>query len=389
EIDVHVKLLEQIARVQVSQSFVNTGSTHMEVCFMFPLPYDGAIDQLTLLVDGKEFPARLLPKDEARKTYEAIVRKNRDPALLEWVGTGMFQTSVFPVPPGAERKVTLRYSQLCRKNHGLTDFLFPLSTAKYTSHPVEKLKIEVAIESKGEIKNVYSPTHTVELKRDAHNATVVYKSENLVPSSDFRLLYDAESGKLGTSVLSYKPQAGDDGYFLLLTTPAIERAGEQPKKTVVFVVDRSGSMTGPKIEQAKGALKFVLNNLREGDLFNIIAYDNAVESFRPELQRFDDETRKAALGFVEGIYAGGSTNIDGALAVALGQLADSSRPSYVLFLTDGLPTVGDVNEQKIVANSQANNHVRARVVAFGVGYDVNSRLLDKLVRQNFGQSEYV
>lgn len=389
EIDVHVKLQEQIARVQVSQSFVNTGSTQMEVCFMFPLPYDGAIDQLTLLVDGKEFPARLLPKDEARRTYEAIVRKNRDPALLEWMGTGIFQTSVFPVPPGAERKVTLRYSQLCRKDHRLTDFLFPLSTAKYTSHPVEKLRIEVAIETKGEIKNVYSPTHSVELKRDAHNATVVYQAQNTVPSNDFRLLYDADTGKLGTSVISYRPQTGDDGYFLLLTTPAIERGGEQPKKTVVFVVDRSGSMTGQKIEQAKGALKFVLNNLREGDLFNIIAYDSAIESFRPELQRFNDETRKAALGFVEGIYAGGSTNIDGALAAALGQLADSSRPSYVLFLTDGLPTAGEVSEPKIVTNSQSRNHVRARLVAFGVGYDVNSRLLDKLARQNFGQSEYV
>jgi Ca-activated chloride channel family protein len=389
EIDIHVRLQEQIARVQVAQSFVNTGSTQMEVCFVFPLPYDGAIDQLTLLVDGKEFPARLLAKDEARQAYEAIVRKNRDPALLEWLGTGMFQTSVFPVPPGAERKVTLRYSQLCRKDHGLTDFLFPLSTAKYTSHPVERLNIDVAIETKGEIKNVYSPTHSIELKRDAHHATLSYKSQNEVPTSDFRLLYDADSGKLGTSVLSYRPQTGDDGYFLLLTTPAIERGGEQPKKTVVFVVDRSGSMSGAKIEQAKGALKFVLNNLREGDLFNIIAYDSAVESFRPELQKFNGETRQAALGFVEGIYAGGSTNIDGALTTALAQLADSSRPNYVLFMTDGLPTAGEMNEQKIVANSQSNNRVRARVVAFGVGYDVNSRLLDKLVRQNFGQSEYV
>ncbi|HWB12610.1 MAG TPA: VIT domain-containing protein [Pirellulales bacterium] len=389
EIDVHVKLQEQIARVQVTQSFVNTGSAQMEVCFVFPLPYDGAIDQLTLLVDGKEFPARLLPKEEARQTYEAIVRKNRDPALLEWLGTGMFQTSVFPVPPGAERKVTLRYSQLCRKDHGLTDFLFPLSTAKYTSHPVERLSVQVAIESKGEIKNVYSPTHSIELKRDAHTALVTYRSENQVPTSDFRLLYDADAGKLGTSVLSYRPQSGDDGYFLLLTTPAIEAAAERAKKTVVFVVDRSGSMSGEKIEQAKGALRFVLNNLREGDLFNIITYDNAVESFRPELQRFNDETRRAALGFVEGIYAGGSTNIDGALAAALRQLADSSRPSYVLFMTDGLPTAGEVNEQKIVANSHSNNHVRARVVAFGVGYDVNSRLIDKLVRENFGQSEYV
>lgn len=389
EIDVHIKIEEQIARVQVAQSFVNTGSVPMEVCFVFPLPYDGAIDQLTLLVDGKEFPARLLPKDEARATYEAIVRKNRDPALLEWLGQGMFQTSVFPVPPGAERKVILRYSQLCRKDHGLTDFLFPLSTAKYTSHPVERLTVQATIETKGEIKNVYSPSHAIELKRDAHRATVTYQGQHEIPTSDFRLLYDADNGKLGASVLSYRPRGRADGYFLLLTTPAIERAAERVKKTVIFAVDRSGSMTGAKIEQAKAALKFVLNNLREGDLFNIIAYDSAVESFRPELEKFNDETRQAALGFVEGIYAGGGTNIDGALSAALGQLADGSRPCYVLFLTDGLPTAGEVNEQKIVANSQVHNRVHARVIAFGVGYDVNSRLLDKLVRENFGQSEYV
>ncbi|HVW38828.1 MAG TPA: VWA domain-containing protein, partial [Pirellulales bacterium] len=340
--------------------------------------------------DGKEFPAKLLAKDEARRTYESIVRKNKDPALLEWIGTGMFQTSVFPVPPGAERKVTLSYSQLCRKNGRLTDFLFPLSTAKYTSQPVEKLKIEVAIESQGDIKNVYSPTHAIELKRDTHHATAVFKAENQTPSEDFRLLFDIDSGKLGTSVVSYRPKADDDGYFLLLTSPEIKRdPAERPKKTVLFVVDRSGSMSGAKIEQAKGALKFVLNNLREGDTFNIIAYDSAVESFRPELQKFDDETRKAALGFVEGLYAGGSTNIDGALTTALAQLKDSSRPNYVLFLTDGLPTAGERNEMKIVANSESNNRVRARLAAFGVGYDVNSRLLDKLARQNSGQSEYV
>jgi Ca-activated chloride channel family protein len=160
-------------------------------------------------------------------------------------------------------------------------------------------------------------------------------------------------------------------------------------KTVVFVVDRSGSMSGEKIEQAKGALKFVLNNLREGDLFNIVAYDSAIETFRPELQKFSDDTRSAAAGFVDGLYAGGSTNIDAALRRALGMLTDSSRPTYVIFLTDGLPTDGEVGEMAIVGHSEEANHVRARLFAFGVGYDVNSRLLDKLARVNFGQSEYV
>ena len=98
-------MVDQVARVSVSQSFVNTGSRQMEVSFVFPLPYDGAIDSMTFMVDGKEYPAELLPADEARRMYEDIVRKNKDPALLEWMGTGLFKTSVFPVPPGATRTV--------------------------------------------------------------------------------------------------------------------------------------------------------------------------------------------------------------------------------------------------------------------------------------------
>jgi Ca-activated chloride channel family protein len=391
ELDVSARLMDQVAQVRVSQTFVNTGSRQLEVSFIFPLPYDGAIDQLTLLVDGKEYPAELLDAEKARRLYEDIVRKNKDPALLEWMGSGLFKTSVFPVPPGAKRTVSLRYSQLLRMQDGLTDFLFPLSTAKYTSRAVEKVNVRATIESGQEIKNIYSPTHEVNVKRSgSKNATVTYTAENQVPAADFRLFYDVGRGQVATRVLSYRPDQSQEGYFLLLASPKIKSADEKPpKKTVVFVVDRSGSMSGKKIEQTRQALRFVLNNLRQGDLFNVVAYDSEVESFRPELQRFDDDTRDAALGFVDGIYAGGSTNIDGAIRAALGQLQDSDRASYVVFLTDGLPTAGVTNEMEIVQRARQANRVRARLFSFGVGYDVNSRLLDKLVRENFGQSEYV
>ena len=179
ELEVNARLVDQVAQVQVSQIVPEHGQPPLEVSFIFPLPYEGAIHQLTLLIDGKEYPAKLLDAKEARRTYEEIVRKNRDPALLEWMGTGMFQTSVFPVPPGAKRTVTLRYSQLCRQQEGLTDFLFPLSTAKYTSHPVEKVSVRVAIDSQEAIKNVYSPTHAVEIHRpdDRHAVVTLYVQE--------------------------------------------------------------------------------------------------------------------------------------------------------------------------------------------------------------------
>ena len=246
------------------------------------------------------------------------------------------------------------------------------------------------MESQEDIKNIYSPTHAVEIKRpDDRHAVVSYTAKDQVPASDFRLLYDIGRGKVSMRVLTYRPDKNQDGYFLLLASPEIKAGSERPKKTVLLVMDRSGSMSGQKIEQVRAALKHVLNNLREGDLFNIIAFDSEVESFRPELQRYNDKTRREALGFAEGLYAGGSTNINEALRVSLAQLTDAGRPSYVVFLTDGLPTVGETNEMRIVANSKEFNKVHARIFCFGVGYDLNARFLDKLVRENFGQSEYV
>ncbi len=390
-LSVHANVVDQVARVQVGQSFVNTGSRQMEVQFVFPLPYDGAVDRLTFLVDGKEIPAKLMPAKEARRIYESHVRRNQDPALLEWLGSGMFQTSVFPVPPGAERSVALRYSQLLRKDHELTDFLFPLGTARYTSHAVEKVDIRISIESSTDIKSVYSPTHAIDIKRpDDQHAVVSYTVKNQVPSSDFRLFYGVAKGRLGANVLSYRPDAGEDGYLLLLASPEIKDAERKRQaKTVVCVFDRSGSMSGKKIEQAKEALKSVVNGLRHGDLFNIVAYDTHVEAFRPELERYNDENRKAALGFAEGLYAGGGTNISEALNTALAMLTDSSRPTYVIFMTDGLPTVGQTSESKIVEVVTSANRAAARLLNFGVGYDVNSRLLDRLARAGHGQSEYV
>src|SRR6476659_3791341 len=390
-IEVNAKLTDQVARVQVSQEFENTGSVPMEVSFMFPLPDDGAIDQRTLLVDGKEFQAKLLSKEEARRRYEEIVRKNCDPALLEWVGTGMFQTNVFPIPPHDKRTVTLRYSQLLRKNYGLTDFIFPLSTAKYTSEPVGKLNIQLAIESSAPIKNIYSATHSINIERpDKTHAVVKYEAKKTVPGEDFRLFFDTGEESVAASVVSYRPKSNEDGYFLMLSSPEVKAADSKPTpKTVVFVVDRSGSMSGEKIEQAKGAAKFVLDNLHDGDLFNIVAYDSEISTFRPELEKFNTDTRTAATGFINGLYAGGSTDIHGALRRALGMLADNKRPTYILFVTDGLPTSGETGEASIVKQAEAANRVHARVFTFGLGYDVNSRLLDKLARANFGLSQYV
>ena len=391
EVALDARIRDQVADVQVSQTFHNPGSFQLESEYLFPMPEDGAIQNFVLLVDGKELPGRLLSKDEARRIYEEIVRTRRDPALLEYMGRGLYRTSVFPIPPGADRKVTMRYTRVCKRDRDVVEFAYPLATQKLTAKPIQKLSVSLRIESRDPIKSVYSPTYDARIDRGGdRDVRVHFEQFNTIPTADFRLIYTLSEGSLGASVLSYRPSASEDGYFMLLASPEVKAADtKRQPKTVVFVLDRSGSMSGKKIEQARNALKFVLGNLREDDTFNIVAYDDRVETFKPELQRYSPRSREEAERFVDNIREGGSTNIDGALKSAMEMIRDDSRPSYVLFLTDGLPTAGETKEIAIAEHCRSANTNRARLFVFGVGFDVNARLLDRLSAGNSGTSEYV
>ena len=390
-VDVRADIQDQAAKVRLSQVFRNPSSIPMEAQVLFPLPEGAAISGVTLLVDGKELTGKLLGRDEARRTYEEIVRRRRDPALVEYVGRDLFQTSVFPVAPGGESTVQLQYSQLLKKDSGLIDFALPLGTAKHSEKAVEHLTVSVNIAAPAPIRTVYSPTHQVDIARpDASHATVKMNLHDLARPDDFRLLYSTDASPVGLNVISYQPGDNEDGYFALLATPDT-RADHAPKlaKSVLFVCDRSGSMAGPKIAQVKSALAYLIHQLDAADTFNIIAYDSEVEAFRPELQRASASSVDAAIAWVDGLAAGGGTNIDGALHTGLRMLTDSSRPNYVLFMTDGEPTVGERNELKIAENAARENKVNARLFAFGVGFDVNARLLDRVARELRGTSIYV
>lgn len=392
EVAVSGTIRDQVAEIQVTHTIHNPGTVALEAELLLPVPEEGAIQSMTLLVDGKELPGRLMPKDEARGIYEEIVRRKRDPALMEYIGQGLYRTRVFPIPGGADRQVTVRYTQLCRADKNVVRFSYLMATQKHTGRPVGQFKLNLRLQSQIPIKSIYSPTHELKIDRGGDGeATVKLDLRDVIPEDDFRLLYTLDKNALGVTVLSTRPEPGKDGYFLLLASPEIKKSDEKPQpKTVVFVLDHSGSMSGEKIVQARDALRFVLNNLKEGDTFNIVSYNDMIECFKPELQSFNDKSRAAAAHFIDTIEAGGSTNIDEALATTLKMIGDgSTRPAYILFMTDGLPTAGETNELKIAEHCRTSNKSGARLFAFGVGYDANARLLDRLSGGNGGSSEYV
>jgi Ca-activated chloride channel family protein len=391
---VHIRVRDQIADVSIDQAFVNTGSGVMEVQYLFPIPPMAAIDSLTLVMDGKELKGRILSAEEARRAYEEIVRTKRDPALLEYVNYGLYRTSAFPLLPGKEVRVAIHYTDVCRKDGEVVEVFYPLNTEKFSARPVEEVEVKVDLLEKDPIAAVYSPTHSVTIDRPAPEHVIAsYKVTNDLPASDFRLMYQPAKGTIGATVLSYRPKDTEDGYFLIMVSPKprAEKNAVSPKD-LVLALDRSGSMSGSKIEQAKSSLIYILRNLNPGDRFNVIVYNDSVEALFPELVSNTRDNVEKALAMVDRIHPSGGTNMHDALGAAVkevGSGAAERRSRYIFFLTDGLPTVGQTSEGAILKDTLTANATNARIFAMGIGYDVNVRLLDRLAAENRGVTNYV
>jgi Ca-activated chloride channel family protein len=384
---VNVTIKDQVAITHVDQVFVNESDWQIEGTYVFPLPVDAAISDFAMWVDGQKFEGELLDRDQARRIYEDIVRQRRDPALLEYIDRGAFRVSIFPIPPGAERRVELEYSQVLPVDGGLVRYTYPLNTERFSARPLEDVSVSVSIESPDPIKAIYSPSHQVAVDRDGdYRARVGYEERDVLPDQDFDLVYTVSPEDVGLNLLSYKD--GDaDGFFLMLIAPEVEvDQNTVVNKDVILILDTSGSMEGEKLEQAKNALIYVLEHLNEGDRFNVTDFSTGVRQYARSLQPAGQ--RDEAIAWVRQLSANGGTDINRALLETLSGV-DPERPTILIFLTDGQPTEGEVEVDRILANFADATRPNVRLFTFGMGDDVNTILLDTLAQEQRGASGYV
>ncbi|MCB0172365.1 MAG: VWA domain-containing protein [Anaerolineae bacterium] len=382
---VDVTIDNQVATTHVEQVFRNDSQWSLEGTYIFPLPEEAAINDFAMWINGDRVEGQLYTKEEARQIYDTIVRRRLDPALLEYVGRDLFQASIFPIDPGDTRRVELEYTQILPVDNGLVQYVLPLTAEKFSQRPLESVAITVNVTSNDPIKAIYSPSHPVSIDRDGRfSALAGWEDFDIRPTSDFSLFYSISPEDIGVNLLSTK-ERDEDGFFTLLIAPNVE-AEEIVDKDVTLVLDVSGSMEGEKMEQARDALKYVLDNLNEGDRFNIIAFSTGVRAFstQPEPVSAVAEARR----FVDNLRPEGSTDINRALLEAIDS-ADSERPTIIIFLTDGLPTSGTVETPLIVNNIEQAATGNLRIFPFGVGDDVDTVLLDTLAQQQRGTSAYV
>jgi Ca-activated chloride channel family protein len=387
---VDIKIDNQVAQTTVDQVFINNYHRDIEGTYIFPMPEDISISKFSMFVGGEEIKGKILDRDQARQIYEDIVRRKKDPALLEYFKDGMFKASVYPIPAHGETRIKLYYSEILKANGGICGYRYTLNTEKFSHDPLQSVKLTVEINSNQPIKSIYSPSHDVRIERENdHHAKVTYVEENTRPDKDFLLYYTVSEKDVGFNLLPYEDE-DHQRFFLAMISPQVEvPADRTSSKNIIFILDTSGSMQGEKIKQAKGALAFCLNSLNTGDRFNVIDFDDEIRSFKNSLVRAGHQNIEEALSFVDKCEAEGGTDINDALLTGLKQIEGNGEASFIIFMTDGLPTVGETDIMHILQNVKKANDSDARIFVFGVGYDVNTRLLDRLAQDNHATSDYV
>jgi Ca-activated chloride channel family protein len=390
-VKVHTRITDQVAVTSVDQEFYNPNPARLEGTFVFPIPKGAHINKFTMEIDGKQVEAELLSADKARRIYEDIVRKLKDPALLEYAGRDVFKVRIFPIEPNSKKRITLSYTELLKADDGLVSYGLPLNTEKYSAKPIRSVSVKVDLESKRPLKSIYSPSHAVEVKRHSStSATAGYEATDVQADTDFVLYFAPEKAEIGVNLLTHR-KSDEDGYFLLLASPGVDVKEKQVvMKDVAFVLDTSGSMAGKKLEQARKALQFCVENLNDGDRFEIIRFSTEVEPLFDKLVKATEQNRAKANDFIKDLKPIGGTAIDDALRKALAlRPGGEDRPFVVIFLTDGRPTIGTTDEDQIVANVKKENDARTRVFCFGIGTDVNTHLLDRITEDTRAVSQYV
>ena len=381
-----------VATTVIDQQFVNPlQDALVNGKYVFPVPRNAVITGFSVVIDGVAKTAQVMSKTEARDFFTAAIKNSTLAALLEYTDNSAYSLEIASIAPGASRRVQISYTEVLPKTDGLSKYLYPLNTEKYSMRLIDTVSITVTIHNSSPITSVFSPSYPVTVTRTAAtDVTALYLSTNARPDRDFDLYYKVSDNPLSFHMFAYK-KGPEDGYFLMLMTPQFndKPASDQViAKDMAFTIDHSGSMSGVKLQQAKDALTFCVNRLMPADFFNIVVFDDAVGSNAQDLLPATGQNVPAALQYIQAITVGNNTDIAQALTTSLSKIKTSDRPHYLIFLTDGQPTAGVIDNNQISALVNGANGNNTRIFSVGFGYDVNTVLIDKISIDNNGYPLY-
>jgi Ca-activated chloride channel family protein len=419
--DVQAEISGSLARVNVTQEFQNPLAEKIEAVYVFPLPQNAAVDDMTMQVGDRTVKGKIKRREEARAIYDAARQAGQVAGLLDQERPNIFTQSVANITPGATVKVTISYVEFLKYDEGTYEFVFPMvvgpryipgaaigqqstgfapdtsqvpdasritpKVAPAGTRAGHDISLSLTLDAGVPIDSLRCASHEVNTTRPAGNQAVVQlRNEAVIPNKDFVLKFDVAGRKISDAILTHRglPHTNGGGFFSMIFQPPDRvTAADVTPKELVFVLDTSGSMHGFPIEKAKETMALALDALYPGDTFNLITFAGDTHLLFPQPRPATRENLRLAQRFLASRQGSGGTEMMAAIRAALEPSDKQDHVRIVCFMTDGY--VG--NDMEIL--SEVQKHPNARVFSFGIGSSVNRFLLDKMAEASRGEVEYV
>jgi uncharacterized protein YegL len=382
---INADIQNNYATTTVSQTLKNTGSAEEEMIFYYTIPTTAFLSQFKLEINDTVFVSRVVEKSAAQEEYDSAKDSGKTASMVGSASTSLETFEIkLNIKPDQEVTYHLVYEEYIARFKGNYTYSIPLTKNTYPSEG--EFGIYVNLESVAGFTDVKTPDHTgtgIETILDK-KGSVTYLPEDRNFIQDFNVVYSIGEYPVNGYMLNYV--MGDYGYFFHVFCPGLEDiGGEALGKDIVFVIDKSGSMSGDKMDQTKDAFKSIVDDLQANDQFNIVAFSNEVLTWKSGMVTANTENIEAAKTYIDEVDATGSTNIDSSMTTGLDLLPEESdNVPIICFLTDGQPTAGETNLPTIRENIQTANTMEAAVFCLGFGNDCDFTLLDQIALENDG-----
>ncbi len=422
--DVDARIDGYISTVRVTQQFENPFSHTIEAVYVFPLPEDAAVSDFLMTIGDRRIRGVIREREQARQVYEEARRQGYTASLLTQERPNIFTQHVANIEPGRAIDITMTYFNCLAYHDGWFEWVFPMVVGPRFNPPYTKnwkpfndgvgaveagapgisgqqtevqylrphersghdIGVRLAIDAGVPIESIECRSHQVNVHSahdTPHLANVVLSSLDSIPNKDFVLRYRVAGSSTKSAMLTQVTEKG--GFFtLMLVPPADLQYIERGPIEMVFVIDCSGSMQGEPLEQAKRAATHALRNLRPEDSFQVINFSDSSSALGHRALDSSWENVRRGIAYVEGLQAGGGTQMIHGLRAALGFPHDPRHLRFVCFLTDGY--IG--NEAEILAELKKGLG-EARVFSMGMGSSPNRYLMDEMAKLGRGATAYI
>lgn len=404
-IHVSTRISGTVAHVEVDQVFGNRNSRPVTAVYVFPLPHQAAIHDLTIRMGNKVVRAKIQRKADARRTYENAARQGKTAALLEQERPNLFQQSVANIMPGQELTVRTVMDMPVAFHGDVTEFVFPTAVGPRFCPagsvpdlgkigaprlpegmaPPQRLSMDVMLDAGTPVSEIVSPSHELSVSGNGDwkgPVAIRLRDGSTIPNKDFLLRWKARGDRPLASVVT--DGEGGKGHFLLqIQPPRLGSRSQTSGKELVFLVDRSGSMSGEPLELVKMAMRKALRQMDPRDKFQIVSFSNDASAFESGAVQATTENVARGVAYVDALQAGGGTWMLNGFREAFQYKPTPGELRIVCLMSDGF--IG--NEDEILQAVEREMGDRTRVFALGVGSSVNRWFVEELAARGKGKAQ--